>query len=45
MRAYASLEDLERREASLYGRDEWRLEAYASIVIEMDDATIAGCAR
>jgi hypothetical protein len=46
------LEDLERSEASFYGRDEWRLgprpailaciEAYTSIVIEMDDATIAG---
>jgi hypothetical protein len=52
MRAYASLEDLERREAAFYGSDEWRhgprsailacIENYTSVVIEMDDATVEG---
>jgi hypothetical protein len=50
MRAYSSLEDLERSEAAFYGSDEWRLgprqatlaciESYTSIVIEMDGATV-----
>ena len=52
MRAYASLEDLERSEAAFYGSDEWRLGprhailaciySYTSIVIEMDGATVEG---
>ena len=55
MRAYASLEDLERSEADFYGSDEWRLgpreailaciDSYASIVIEMDDTTVDGLRR
>ncbi len=52
IRAFASLEDLERSEAAFYGSDEWRLgprdailaciDTYASIVIEMEDATVDG---
>jgi hypothetical protein len=50
IRAYASLEDLERSEADFYSSDEWRhgprnailacLEHYTSVVIKMDDATV-----
>ena len=52
MRAYASLEDLERSEAEFYESDEWRrgprdailacIERYTSIVIELDGATVEG---
>jgi hypothetical protein len=52
MRAYASLEDLERSEAAFYGGDEWRLgprdailaciDSYNTIVIEMDGPTAEG---
>ncbi len=55
MRAYASLEDLERSDAAFYGSDEWRvgpreailacIDSYASIVIEMDGATVDGLRR
>ncbi len=55
IRAYASLKDLERSEAAFYGSDEWRLgpreailaciDSYASIVIEMDGATVDGLRR
>jgi hypothetical protein len=55
MRAYASLEELERSEAAFYGSGEWRLgpreailaciDRYASIVVEMDDAAIDGLRR
>jgi hypothetical protein len=51
MRAYDSLEDLERSEAAFYGSDEWRLgprqailaciDSYTSM-IKMDAATVEG---
>jgi len=52
MRAYASLEDLERSESDFYGSERWRLgprdaiiaciENYTSVVIEIDDGTLEG---
>lgn len=52
IRAFPSLEDLERSEAAFYGSDEWRvgprdailacIDSYTSIVIEMEDATVDG---
>jgi len=50
MRAYPSLEELERSEEEFYSSDEWRrgpreailacIDSYTSIVIEMDRATV-----
>ena len=50
IRAYASLEDLERSQDDFYGSDEWRagprqaivdcIESDTSVVIEMDPETI-----
>jgi hypothetical protein len=52
MRAYASLEELERSEAAFYGSEEWRLgpredilaciDHYVSITIELDGVTVDG---
>ena len=55
IRAFADLDDLNRQEAAFYGSDEWRsgpreailsrIENYTSIVLEVDDATLAGLRR
>jgi hypothetical protein len=55
IRAFADLDDLNRREDAFYGSDEWRngpreailsrIENYTSIVLEVDDATLAGLRR
>jgi hypothetical protein len=52
MRAYASLDELERSEAEFYGSAEWSrgpreailacIDHYISIVTELDDVTIDG---
>jgi NIPSNAP len=55
IRAYGSLEELERSEAAFYGSAEWRegprdaimacIDRYVSIVLELDDVTIDGLRR
>ncbi|MEO8394456.1 MAG: NIPSNAP family protein [Chloroflexota bacterium] len=55
MRAFADVDDLNRQEDAFYGSEEWRtgpreailsrIENYTSIVIEVDDATLAGLRR
>ena len=55
MRAFADVDDLKRQEDAFYGSDEWRsgpreailarIENYTSIVITVDDATLAGLRR
>jgi hypothetical protein len=55
MRAYESLEHRERSQEAFYGSAEWRegprdrilalIESYATVVIEVDAATLAGLRR
>lgn len=55
MRAYESLAHREQSQDAFYGSDEWRkgpraailalIESYTSVVIEMDEATVAGLRR
>ena len=55
IRAFADLDDLNRQEDAFYGSEEWRsgpreaivskIENFTSIVIEVDDATLAGLRR
>jgi hypothetical protein len=55
MRAYASLAAREQSQDAFYSSDEWRsgprepilalIESYASVVIEVDDATLEGLRR
>ena len=55
MRAYPSLEELERSEGAFYRSEQWRLgpreailaciDRYASIVVELDRVTIDGLRR
>lgn len=52
MRAYSSVEDRQQSEDAFYGSDEWKqgpreailayIDTYATIVIQLDDATIRG---
>lgn len=52
MRSYASIEDRQQSQDAFYGSDEWRngprepflalLEGYSTVVIEVDEATLAG---
>lgn len=55
IRAFADVDDLNRQEDAFYGSDEWRqgpreailskIENYTSIVIAVDEATLAGLRR
>jgi len=55
IRCYADVNDLQQRQDAFYGSDEWRqgpregilalIDSYASTVIEVDDATLAGLRR
>jgi hypothetical protein len=55
IRAFADLDDLNRQEDAFYGSGEWRqgpreailalIENFTSIVIEVDDTTLAGLRR
>jgi hypothetical protein len=55
IRAYADLADRQRSEDAFYGSDEWRqgpresvlalIHSYATIVLEMDEATVNGLRR
>jgi hypothetical protein len=55
IRAFADLADRQRREDAFYGSDEWRngprerilapIESYTTVVIEMDEATVARLRR
>jgi hypothetical protein len=55
IRAFADVDDLNRKEDAFYGSDDWRqgpreaivsrIENYTSIVIEVDDATLQGLRR
>ena len=55
IRSYASLEDRGRSQDAFYGSDEWRqgpreaivacIENYASVVLSLDEDTIAGLRR
>lgn len=55
MRSFASLADLNQREDAFYGSDEWLqgpreailalIDTYTSVVIEVDDAALAGLRR
>jgi ketosteroid isomerase-like protein len=52
MRAYTSLENRQQSEDAFYGSDEWRqgpreailacIDSYTTLVVQLDDATIAG---
>ena len=53
--AYASVQDLEQREAAFYGSDDWRLgprqavldciDTYTTVVIEMDEEAVDALRR
>jgi ketosteroid isomerase-like protein len=55
MRSFASIEERERSEDAFYGSEEWRLgpreavladiDSYTTLVVRLDDATLAGLRR
>jgi ketosteroid isomerase-like protein len=55
MRSFASIEERERSEDAFYGSEEWRLgpreavladiDSYTTVVVRLDDATLAGLRR